>query len=267
MCYFALVELIFQIVVLCLHLLEVPIKFLVCLLYLFEGVAQNGGVDLFVLFLLFKLVAFGHVHFKFTLQLLAFFVPFLCLLFELLLPLGRVGPQDHPQLLLVLPYAIDNSVFLEVERGDVDVDLVHPLLDVTFEFSSDLEFGLKGGLAVDLVLFFIRGGLWLMLLGPLLKIGLVVGVVHDEGLGYVVGLVAELVHPVEEVVQPTFLSLVHFDGLVLGDDVGGFKGGCFLGEILEGDVPVGGRGGGLLGGGGGLVDQGGLLVGLHRQGY
>ena len=87
-----------------------------------------------------------------------------------------------------------------------------------------------------------------MLLSPLLKIGLAVGVVHDEGLGYIVGLVAKLVHPVEEVVKSAFLSLVHFDGLVLGNDVGGFKGGCFLGEVVEGDVPVGGRGGLLFGG-------------------
>ena len=80
-----------------------------------------------------------------------------------------------------------------------------------------------------------------MLQAPLLKIGLAVGVVHDEGLRYVVGLVTQLVHPVEEVVQPAFFSLVHLDGLVLRYDVGGLKGGCFLGEVLEGDVLVGGR--------------------------
>ena len=77
------------------------------------------------------------------------------MLFQLFLPLRRVCPQDHPQLLLVLPNAVDNPVFLEVERGDVDIDLVHPLLDVALEFFGHLEFGLKRGLAVGLVLFFI----------------------------------------------------------------------------------------------------------------
>ena len=61
-------------------------------------------------------------------------------------------------------------------------------------------------------------------------------VIHNEGLGDVVGLVAQLIHAAEEVFQPFFLQLRGLDRLILGDYIGYLESSPFLMSLSMGVV-------------------------------